>query len=740
MSAVTRSSAEVWLLGKATKQLSSSRLATNRDVLLCLQFHHLEDHKTVKESIHYTIQEVLAIWSNARIPTQRIDSCERKLSKLFNTYQRLKIDRKKEWESCRITESMFNDDLLELFDLAAKNAMETMKNEEDKQFLAMQREDVSSCSMAGCDRLLAEKEARKRAREDSASCRRLKEQQKLRHPAASVIDGSSTEDTDGDEEFKVPSSSATSLSSAKRAKNIISSPEVAGALDRMNIPDRAAMFVVASVAKALGHPLNDLTLSRSSIRRARMTIRNEVSETDKEYFSTDYPLLLHWDGKMLPDIGGGKQTVDRIAVLVTGNGIEQLLAVPKIESGTGEEQAVACLKVLDDWNIRHKVRGLVFDTTSSNTGIHRGACVIIEKAIGHELVNIACRHHIMEVILSSVFTALFGGTGAPEVGMFKRFQKNWSYIQQAQYSTAEDEIFDAETENLRREMIIFYTDAIKYKQPREDYLELLRLCLLFLGGTSGLNNETFRAPGPMHHARWMSKALYALKIVLFKSQLTLTVRETKGLTDFALFVALVYGRFWHEAPLAANAPFNDAQMLTALENYPNRVVAEAAKSALSRHLWYFSEQLIGLAFFDSRVSCEVKRAMVENLQLPKTLSALKRPSASNVNCNRLDSFVTERTGDLFKLLSFTGQEDSCGFLAKDPETWEVDDSFRKLKESVMRMKVVNDTAERGIALIQKYNETITKNEDQKQFLLCFVQRHRKLYPISTKAALSVNDK
>ena len=213
------------------------------------------------------------------------------------------------------------------------------------------------------------------------------------------------------------------------------------------------ILLFSSVAKALGHPLDDLTLSRSTIRRARIATRKEVSETDKEYFSTEHPLQLHWDGKMLPDIGGGTETVDRIAVLVTGNGIEKLLVVPKIGRGTGEEQASACLKVLDDWNIRHKVRGLVFDTTSSNTGIHRGACVTIERAIGQELVNIGCRHHIMEVILSSVFLALFGGTGAPEVGMFKRFQKKWSGIQQAQYSPAEDELFDAETETLRRKMI-----------------------------------------------------------------------------------------------------------------------------------------------------------------------------------------------------------------------------------------------------------------------------------------------
>jgi hypothetical protein len=49
--------------------------------------------------------------------------------------------------------------------------------------------------------------------------------------------------------------------------------------------------------------------------------------------------------------------------------------------------------------------------------------VIFEEAVGHELVMIGCLHHVMEVILSSVLTALFGANGGPDVGLFKRFQK-----------------------------------------------------------------------------------------------------------------------------------------------------------------------------------------------------------------------------------------------------------------------------------------------------------------------------
>jgi len=286
-------------------------------------------------------------------------------------------------------------------------------------------------------------------------------------------------------------------------------------------------------------------------------------------------------------------------------------------------------------------------------------------------------------------------------------------------------------------MVVFYADAIGHHQPREDYLELLRLCLVYLGqGCVGID-IVFRAPGAMHHARWMAKAIYTLKMILFKDQLTLTVREKKGLTDFGLFVALIYGRFWHEAPLASNAPFNDAQMLRVLQTYPNRIIADAAATALSRHLWFFSEPLIGLAFFDRRVDLDVKRAMVANLNLPQNPSALKRVNANEADFNRLETFVTKRTNHLFKLLSFTGDEEAKSFLSTDPETWETNASYIKLLERVKGLKVVNDTAERGIALIQKYNETLTKDEEQKQFLLRFVQRHRHLYPTSSKAAMSV---
>src|ERR1043165_10289674 len=65
--------------------------------------------------------------------------------------------------------------------------------------------------------------------------------------------------------------------------------------------------------------------------------------------------------------------------------------------------------------------------------------------------------------------------------------------------------------------------------PREDYKELLTLNLIFLGGIPPLGVR-FRVPGAYHHARWMSKIIFIMKIYLFRHQFKLTKHETDAST------------------------------------------------------------------------------------------------------------------------------------------------------------------------------------------------------------------
>lgn len=51
-------------------------------------------------------------------------------------------------------------------------------------------------------------------------------------------------------------------------------------------------------------------------------------------------MTVHWDGKILEDISGS-DTVDGLPISVADKSINQLLAVPKLQSGTGEAIASA---------------------------------------------------------------------------------------------------------------------------------------------------------------------------------------------------------------------------------------------------------------------------------------------------------------------------------------------------------------------------------------------------------------
>ena len=57
----------------------------------------------------------------------------------------------------------------------------------------------------------------------------------------------------------------------------------------------------------------------------------------------------------------------------------------------------------------------------------------------------------------------------------------------------------------------------------------------------------------------------------------------------------------------------------------------------------------------------------------------------------------------------------------------------KDKEVAQSVKVVNDLAERGVALVQEFNASLTKNEEQKQYLLQVIEDHRRKFPQPTKA-------
>lgn len=275
-------------------------------------------------------------------------------------------------------------------------------------------------------------------------------------------------------------------------------------------------------------------------------------------------------------------------------------------------------------------------------------------------------------------------------------------------------------------------------QPRGDYREFLEISLIFIGGIPP-RGITFKAPGAVHHARWLSKAIYCLKIFLFQKEFKLKKREIDGLREICKFIICFYVKIWFDAPRAIKAPSQDLTLIQELIKYRkfNARVSETALRKFSNHLWYLSEDLIALAFFDGSVSNEVKVKMVKNMQNREVTAITSRRAEINLkDCEtlltkNLSDFVTKRS--LFLLEQFGLPYD---FLTLNPENWNNNKSYNDFLQVFKDIKVVNDVAERGVALIEEFNNLLTKNEEQKQFLLQVVKYHRKQYPNCEKKTLS----
>ncbi|KAE9536730.1 hypothetical protein AGLY_006963, partial [Aphis glycines] len=346
------------------------------------------------------------------------------------------------------------------------------------------------------NRKLEKQEMRKNQREIAFQNykNRSKKTQELSVP--DTVDLFSSEScSEEDIEFKLETTN--NPNKRKRGRQNIMKSEIVTALDRTKVSDRNAVHILIATAQSLGCNANNIAINRSIIRRNRVFLRQKVSDDIKVSFKPDCPLTVHWDGKILPDITG-KDNVDRLPILVSGDGVSKLLSVPKLESGTGKAISNAVIASLFDWSITDHVQSLSFDTTASNTGHINGACKLIEEKI---------------------------------------------------------------------------------------------------------------------------------------------------------------------APCAVSAPVNDLNLLKELSMYPDKAISKAGITAFLRHQWYLSDLLI----------------------------------------------PTE-------------------FLKFDPEEWENMPDYQLGLSVVRCMQVVNDFAERGVALIQNYNSILTKDENQKQFLLQVVESHRKRFP------------
>ena len=196
--------------------------------------------------------------------------------------------------------------------------------------------------------------------------------------------------------------------------------KVGPAADRLGLSHQQATAFLSSIINNSGGNLDEIAVSTS-------TARAEGATSIKD----SYTFLIgqiNFDGKLLGDLDGGFDKVNRLAVVAVQEEGNQLLWFDKTDDSTRKVEAATVKEALDDWRISDGIIASCFDTTSSNTGIYSSSTVLLQQHLNRQLLWLSCRHHIPELILKAAFQTLFGKTTGPSAALFSCLKTSWKSL------------------------------------------------------------------------------------------------------------------------------------------------------------------------------------------------------------------------------------------------------------------------------------------------------------------------
>ena len=760
----TRSRQSEYLLGYPISTFGYAKLPKGRAVLGKF-LHNLKDSDPFKAASE-TVGELLDVWchhfgmrlvfgydSQTHLKNKSILQDERTIrTKILDLWKDWKGLRETSQRPDRASKSSFmkkeENFVMNVLDMPFKILCRDYENnmstagitawKEDLQHLnnQLERDQVGTCS--GYD-----------VRQKKKDNRKLKEMMRTSSAPASTME-EIEDDIEEEEGVDVDMEEDSEFVKRERRKITDKKVDVMGPVsataDRLGLSTRERTMMTASVANALGVDISNTNISTSTAWLKGQKERLKVSANIRENFQCPDLVVVHWDGKILT-VKGNKES-NRVAVYVSGvdgTGFRKLLGCPETKDGTGKAEAEVVKTLLESWGIEGQVCALVFDTTSSNTGIESGACKFLEDWLDTPLLWLACRHHMHELHVKRVMQGIFGQSKDPGVALFRRLKSSWNSL-----TIDYDKLYKLDLvsvpEWMQEEGSMVLDWALQQLAnntwPRADYKELLELTIVCLGGD--IPGFMFRLPGPDHHARWMSKCIYILKLCLLLDQFQMSADEKVQVVEVSKYVMLLYVKHWLESPLPTAAARNDLSFMINILKYRVQVKPSITFSIMQscyRHLWYLVPQTVVFALADPGLPDNQKENMAKKLHsLERSAISLGKPhfplidfSGQQIQLPDLSEFVSSDSWLVFDKLGLTGSQD---WLTIPPRLWNNFQEFRKFKKFVENISVCNDIAERGVSLINNFINK-TESEEQRQAMLQVVEHHRTLVADTKKSTLKL---
>ena len=233
------------------------------------------------------------------------------------------------------------------------------------------------------------------------------------------------------------------------------------------------------------------------------------------------------------------------------------------------------------------------------------------------------------------------------------------------------------------------------------------------------------APAAVSEARWGQSLIYCPKMQKYARLMGYSPAFIKKLKRFNTF-GVVYIPYWLVSNSAADCQVNDLRHQRDLEALQliDSETATAALEVFGRHLDYLAAEWSFVSLVSKKVSVEEKKNLAHAILQtanPTLESAPLKPVVEISSATSLAELVrSPRVNLIFQLLNI-----DRSILSKDVSEWEDDSHFQKLARYVRNLRVVNDVAENAIQLATDFRESVTRNEEQRQYLYHTVANQRR---------------
>uniref|UniRef100_UPI00358FA754 uncharacterized protein n=1 Tax=Myxine glutinosa TaxID=7769 RepID=UPI00358FA754 len=416
--------------------------------LVVLQYHgyhrHLQEtshlQSSKKDAVKLVVKDLQDWWGNTGFTLKSWQAIEKMIFRDIEEFKLRKSKKSRTTDAETKKRKDFLANMRQTFwvvqpdvekKLEAAQAVEKQDKRDKEDWLYLKGVRGDSCTrtatLGSSDEKLANRRKRKFLDQQAEQVRR--DRDCLR--TAPNVDVS--EDTDDSEETTDTPLYTVPVQSPKVIKKLEGVPKDACLIaDKYAISNRAITELAAAFHKDDGKNLEQYNLSVNTTGRRRQSVRVEKAGDIAKWQlgdSTSKMYALHWDGKLIKSLTHVGKDMERVAMILTGtDGQEVLLSIVGMEGrSTAENEAAKIIQVLNEHPIdTSRIGALVFDTTAVNSGVKSGVVVRLETEFGRSLLQLACRHHIHDLVGGASCSIVYGPTTGPNEQLFKRLLNTWS--------------------------------------------------------------------------------------------------------------------------------------------------------------------------------------------------------------------------------------------------------------------------------------------------------------------------